>query len=73
MYATFTANLHNLGSSEEWKDAITDYNQAIRLDPSNASIYFHKGIALDELKRYAEITAYNQAIRLNPDREGRYS
>ena len=47
--------------------AIQDYDQAIKLDPSNAIAYYNRGIAYstkDQLDR--AIQDYDQAIKLNP-------
>jgi tetratricopeptide (TPR) repeat protein len=47
--------------------AIQDYDQAIKLDPSNAIAYYNRGIAYsakDQLDR--AIQDYDQAIKLDP-------
>ncbi len=50
----------------EHEIAITDLNEAVRLNPS-AELYVHRGVLLDEAKRYDDAIAdYNEAIRLNP-------
>ena len=47
--------------------AITDYDEAIRLNPANASAYNNRGNSKAELgQREAAITDYDEAIRLNP-------
>ena len=56
---------HNLKRSEE---ALSAYDQAIRLDPNYARAYAHKGWALNDLKRYEEaLQACEQALRLDPN------
>src|SRR5260221_210168 len=53
---------------KRYEEAITAYDQAIRLDPNNAVTYYHKANCFQSLKRYEEaLTAYDQAIRLNPN------
>src|SRR5262249_54047897 len=54
-------------SKREYDTAITDYNEAIRLDPTLAAAFNHRGNA-----HYAKgdddraIADYNEAIRLDP-------
>ena len=49
------------------KHAEETLEQAIRLNPNDATIYYNKGNALSDLKRYEEaVVAYEQAIRFNP-------
>ena len=51
-----------------FKKASTDYDEAIRLKPDFAEVYYNRGIAKDELGRHeAAITDYDEAIRLKPD------
>jgi tetratricopeptide (TPR) repeat protein len=53
---------------KRYEEALTAYEQAIRLDPNLAYVYNNKGKTLNELKRYEEaLTAYKQAIRLDPN------
>ncbi len=48
--------------------AIADLNQAITLNPNNASAYNSRGNALFELREYQDaIAQYDQAIALNPE------
>lgn len=55
-------------NQHRYEEAIVAYDQAIRLDPSNAAIYCNKGNALYGLKCYQEaIAAYDQALRLDPN------
>jgi tetratricopeptide (TPR) repeat protein len=56
------------GDLKQYSEALAAYEQAIRLDPNDASAYTNKGIALRNLKRYEEaLAAYEQAIRLDPN------
>ena len=48
--------------------AISDYDMAISLNPTNADTYYYRGKAKAELEQHtAAISDYNTAITLNPD------
>ena len=52
----------------DYKGAITDYTQAIRLKPDYATAYYNRGVAKGDLgQHFAAIADYDIAIRLNPD------
>jgi tetratricopeptide (TPR) repeat protein len=52
----------------DYDKAISDYNEAIRLNPNYAEAYNNRGIVYDDKKEYDEaISDYNEAIRLNPN------
>ena len=52
----------------DYKGAITDYTQAIRLNPDYASAYYNRGNVKYHLgQHFAAIADYDIAIRLNPD------
>ena len=52
----------------DYKGAITDYTQAIRLNPDYADAYYNRGVAKSDLgQHFAAIADYDIAIRLNPD------
>ena len=54
--------------------AITDYNEAIRLDPKDANAYVTRGNAYDEKGDHDRaITDYNEAIRFDPQDFNAYS
>ncbi len=62
-------------NKDDYDRAIADYDQAIRLDPNEASLYFNRGVAhenkeplSDEREGYyaRAIADYDQAIRLDP-------
>lgn len=56
--------LSKLGRYEE---AVDCYDQAINLDPNDASTWYGKGCALSGLARYLEeIECYDRAIKLDP-------
>jgi TonB family protein len=57
--------LANVGN---WDDAISEYRQAINLQPGSADAYKGLGLALARKRDWAgEISALKQAIRLKPD------
>jgi len=57
----YTASYLRLGNS------IADYNQALKLHPSNAEAYYKQGLAYYETKEYDRaIAEYNQALKLDP-------
>ena len=52
--------------SENPIEAISAYDQAIRIDPKDAAAYNNRGIAKDDLEQYQDaIKDYNEAIRLD--------
>ena len=58
----------------DYKDAITDYDIAIRLKPDNANAYNNRGVAKAKLgQHFAAIADYDIAIRLNPDDANAYN
>jgi tetratricopeptide (TPR) repeat protein len=49
------------------KEAMTAYNEAVRLAPLSGRVYNHRGDAYRRLGRYHQaLLDYNQAIRLAP-------
>ena len=58
---------------ERYDDAITDYDEAIRLKPDYAEAYSNRGIAKAALGRYDDAIAdYDEAIYLKPDLAAAY-
>jgi tetratricopeptide (TPR) repeat protein len=54
--------------NNEYKMAIADFTQAIRLNPDNASYYHWRGAAYCKIQEYdMAIVDLNWAIRLNPN------
>jgi tetratricopeptide (TPR) repeat protein len=52
----------------ENRQAISDFNEAIRLDPKNAAAYNNRGLAYQSVKNSPQaISDYSQAIQLNPN------
>src|SRR5260221_665785 len=59
---------NTLRDLKRYQEALSAYEQAIRLDPNDAYAYRCKGDALYDLKHYQEaLAAYEQAISLNPN------
>jgi tetratricopeptide (TPR) repeat protein len=51
-----------------FKQALRDYDEAIRLNPADVSAYFNRGnIAFDQEDYARAIADYDEALRLNPD------
>ena len=64
-YYTWGNTKYDLG---DYKGAITDYTQAIRLKPDYAAAYYNRGLAKHDLgQHFAAIADYDSAIRLKPD------
>lgn len=59
---------------KQYREAVENYRQAIRLDPYNAAdAYYTLGLAYRDWGRFDdEIQAYKQAIRLRPDYTSAY-
>ena len=52
---------------EQFSAAITDYSEAIRLDPGRATAWYSRGAVYSAMKIYTQAIAnYDEAIRLNP-------
>ncbi len=65
-------NYYELGEKfreqQKWEEAVTNYRQAIKLNPNFSWSYYKLGQALTQLQNWEEtITTYQQAIKLNPD------
>ena len=55
------------GNKGEYDRAISDFTEAIRLDPKLASAYYNRGIAYENKGEHDKAIAdYTEAIRLEP-------
>jgi tetratricopeptide (TPR) repeat protein len=64
------AKLHEQG---QYREALKQYEIAIKEDPKNADIQARYGLALQALKRFPEaVAAYDKAIALQPDVAAHY-
>ena len=53
-------------NNQEWDKAITDFSEAIKLNPTNGSAFVYRGSAFFMLGKFdGAIDDYNQAIRIN--------
>jgi tetratricopeptide (TPR) repeat protein len=53
---------------EDYKAAISDFDQAIQLNPKLADAYYNRGLAYAKLEQYQEaIEDYTEALEINPN------
>ena len=59
----------------KYEDAISDYTEAIKLDPKDKDVYYNRGVAKNKLGNYTEaILDYNEVIKLDPkDKDAHYN
>jgi len=63
-----TGVVNDLNAMDKYDDAITAYDEAIRLDPNYALTWYNKGNGLKNLGKYDEaIQACNKSIELDPN------
>src|SRR6516164_6259190 len=59
---------------QDYDKAISEYNEAIKLEPHNATYYFARGVAYLDTNDYDKaISDYNKAIRLEPNNAAAYN
>ena len=57
-----------LVSAKEYEEALTSYDQAVKIQPDYHEAWGNRGNPLRNLKRYEEaITSYDQALNIQPD------
>ena len=55
------------GRLDQYEQAIADYNEAIRLNPKDSTVYNSRGILYFTIGQYTRAIAdYDEVIRLNP-------
>ena len=60
--------------SRRYNQAVSDFNEAIRLNPENSHVYYNRGNAYSSKGQYDEAIAdYNEAIRLDPENNQVYN
>jgi tetratricopeptide (TPR) repeat protein len=64
----YIANGRKLHEAEKYREAVTQYEKAIKADPSQSTAYYNLGLSQYELKQYREAAeACTSALKLNPD------
>jgi lipoprotein NlpI len=64
----FTDRGDVFAAKQDYERAFVNYNEAVKLDPTNARAVRHRGAAYAEKNDYKRAIAdYNGAIRLNPE------
>ena len=59
---------HSLENLNKYKEAIENYEKAIKVNPNQDNYYNNLGISLHNLKKYKEaIKNYEKAIKINPN------
>ena len=65
-YDYFTRGF-NAYTHQDYQRAVSDYDQALELNPQYASAYNNRGIVYDDLRDYRKaLSDFNQAIEFNP-------
>jgi tetratricopeptide (TPR) repeat protein len=66
--SNFFNKAEELYSQGAYKEAIENYNQAIRIDPENAGYYNSRGVSFFVQEEYYQaISDFMSAIKINPD------
>lgn len=65
---TYAARAYQRSQLKDWKGAIEDYNQAIRLDSTNNDYYYNRGIVKENIKDWeGALKDYIKAISIKED------
>jgi len=65
---------YTLADSQRYLEAVTAYDEAIKLQPNEGTFYINKGFALRNLRKYEEaLKTYNEAIRQDPNNAQAYN
>ncbi|MBD2121353.1 tetratricopeptide repeat protein [Trichocoleus sp. FACHB-262] len=68
----YIGNSHSHKS--DYKNAITNYTESLKLEPDYAVTYYNRGIAYAEQGNYTQAMAdYNQSLKLRPDYADAYN
>jgi tetratricopeptide (TPR) repeat protein len=72
-YAIFLFKGSNFLLNGQYKEAITEFNEALKLDSSNSDIYYYLGVCHYSLNDYAEaINNLKQSMEMAPDNPDLY-
>jgi tetratricopeptide (TPR) repeat protein len=57
-----------IGANVNYDKAISDFSEAIQLEPNHIAAYYKRGVAYESQRSYGKsINDYNEALRLNPN------
>ena len=60
-------------NSVRYQEALLEFDNAIRIDPNDASVYINKGNALDKLGPISRtLLEFDNAIRIDPNNANAY-
>ena len=60
-------------NKNDYRGAIADYNQALKINPNLAQAYYNRGVVRDVLgDKQSAIADYNQALKINPNFDRAY-
>ena len=59
---------------QRWREAIIEYNKALKVNPKYANAFFNKGISLHNLGGYAEaIAKSDKVLKIDPNYANAYN